>query len=95
MRSVTHDSVDLAWDAPVTDGGLSITGYVIERRNVPHGGWTTVATVDSAQRSFKIKRLLEGNEYNFRVIAENAAGMSKAAETTHPVLIKSPFGKYY
>ena len=83
----------MAWDKPETDGGLPITGYVIERRDAKQGGWITAGTVDSHARSFKISTLLEGNEYFIRVMAENAAGSGLPAETAQPVEVRSPYGK--
>ena len=81
----------VAWDMPDSDGGLPITGYVIERRDAK-GGWITAGTVDSHARSFKISTLLEGNEYFIRVMAENAAGTGLPVETAQPVEVRSPYG---
>lgn len=39
-----------------------------------------------------VLRLVEGNEYIFRVKAENKLGISEALEST-PMIAKSPYGK--
>ena len=40
------NSMTLAWQPPVSDGGAAITGYIIERRDVGGvAGWTRVDRV--------------------------------------------------
>jgi len=43
------------------------------------------------ERSKTLKDLVEGTEYEFRVIAENDAGQSKPSETSGIVVAKDPF----
>lgn len=69
-----------------------MTGYVIERSDVTRGGWVTVGSTDSHTFNFKIPKLLEGNKYYFRVMAENAVGTGKPLETFQAVEVKSPYG---
>lgn len=69
-----------------------MTGYVVERSDVTRGGWVTVGSTDSHTFNFKIPKLLEGNKYYFRVMAENAVGTGKPLETFQAVEVKSPYG---
>ena len=92
VTSISSDAVTLAWEAPERDGGAPITGYVIERRDAKYGGWTTLADVHSSTHSFKVTRLLEGNEYFFRVVAQNEVGFGHGIETARSVVVKSPYG---
>ncbi len=93
VTSILRDSVTLAWEEPATDGGSPITGYVIERHDTARMGWTTVGTVNAGVLKYQVRKLLEGNEYNFRVMAENLAGTGEPIESSQAVEIKSPFGK--
>ena len=94
VTSILRDSVTLAWDKPEHDGGLPITGYVIERQDTRRGGWTTITTVDPHTYSYKVPKLLEGNEYYFRVLAENPVGVGAAFETPQAIEVKSPYGTF-
>ena len=91
VTSILSDSVTLAWEQPEHDGGDVITGYVIERRDAQRGGWTTVGSVDRGSTSFRVRKLLDGNDYYFRVAAENSVGTGRPNETPTSVEIKSPF----
>lgn len=39
VTNITRKSVSLKWSAPRYDGGARITGYIIERRELPDGRW--------------------------------------------------------
>jgi len=91
VTSILSDSVTLGWGAPDFDGGMPLSGYVIERSNAAHGGWTTVGTTDALSRTFKVPKLLEGNQYYFRVMAENQVGTGAPVETSSSVEVKSPY----
>lgn len=40
-EGTTKDSVELSWEPPSNNGGRPITGYVVEKREVGSGIWTT------------------------------------------------------
>ena len=42
---------------------------------------------------FVVPKLKEGLEYKFRVMAENAQGLSEPLETEQGVVAKNPFGR--
>jgi titin len=65
--------VSLAWNLPVTNGGASVSDYLVQRS--PDGQtWTTVDDGVSTNRSAVVGGLLPGSTYWFRVAAVNPAG---------------------
>ena len=93
VSQILHDSVTLSWSEPETDGGAPITQYVIERKDASRQHWTTAGTVDGDRTSFRVTKLLEGNEYFLRVSAENAIGVGAAIQTDMAVEIKTPYSE--
>lgn len=64
----------ISWEPPELDGGAPLSGYVVEQRDAHRPGWLPVS--ESVTRStFKFTRLIEGNEYVFRVAATNRFGI--------------------
>ncbi len=64
--------VDLDWEAPLDDGGLVVTKYVVYRRAVP-GGESPVADVPAGQTAYTDLPPTFG-VYEYRVSAVNPAG---------------------
>ncbi len=87
------DYITIAWEKPKSDGGSPITGYIVEKRDVKKSSWVNAGNVDASTMTLKCTRLVEGNEYLFRVYAENAIGQSDPAETPEPVKARLPFGE--
>ena len=68
--------LDLAWNAPGSDGGSAITGYKVQWKE-SSGSWDTPADVSEATvngTSHTVSGLTDGVEYAFRVIAVNPVG---------------------
>ena len=61
---------------PKDNGGSEITSYVIEKRDLDHGGgWVpAVNYVEPYNHTATVPRLVEGTQYEFRVFAVNARG---------------------
>ena len=72
--------VALSWRAPVSDGGLSLTGYEYRRRagSGSWSGWTGVGT----NTTRTVTGLSNGTRYRFEVRARNAAGAGAAASAS-------------
>lgn len=87
IEEVTHSSVSLSWRAPKSLGGLELTGYVIERRDRRHLSWLKVDRVKPSITSYCVQNLLEGNEYFFRIYAENSEGLSEPLETNEAIKV--------
>ena len=90
---VLKDQIVLAWEPPTSLGNCPLKGYVIEKRDAKRNTWMSVQNVDSATVTFAVQKLLEGNEYFFRVAAENEIGVGEAAELFDGIVAKSPYGE--
>ena len=93
LSDITKDSVTISWQPPNKDGGSPLTGYVIEKRDARRTQWTKAGSVDKDTTSFTATKLLEDNEYVFRVTAVNAEGESAPLESTDVAKPKQPICK--
>jgi len=92
VDKVTPNSVSLSWDKPLSDGGGKIEGYVVEVK--PKGGdWTEATPLPVKGTECTVPNLKEGEEYQFRVKAVNAAGPGTPSIPTGPVVAEKPKGK--
>ena len=90
-KLATETSVLLKWDTPTDEGGSEVRNYVIEKRDERRKMWQPCGSTN--EREIVIERLVEGNQYNFRVAAENAVGVGEPRELAEPVTCKSHFCK--
>lgn len=85
------------WDEPKYDGGSSITGYIIEKKETTSKRWTRV-TRDPVRalplgNNWDVTGLLDGAMYQFRVSAVNAAGCGLPSVPSDPILCRDPISK--
>lgn len=89
VTNVTNTSVSLSWDKPNYDGGAKITGYIVERKELPDSCWLKCNFTNLMDACFEITELTEGEQYEFRVTAKNAAEcFSAPSETTGPITVQ-------
>jgi len=89
---VNKEYVILAWESPESDGGSPLTGFIIERKDVTKTSWVSAGRCDANTFYFKVTKLIEGNEYEFQVAAENDVGQSDWANLGKSVKAKLGFG---
>uniref|UniRef100_A0A3Q0SLL0 Titin n=1 Tax=Amphilophus citrinellus TaxID=61819 RepID=A0A3Q0SLL0_AMPCI len=71
---------DLKVSVPEDDGGCDIYNYIIEKCETKRGVWSVHSNAVITNKA-KITRLIEGNEYMFRVRAENKMGPGPAVQS--------------
>lgn len=87
--------VDLKWTEPISDGGSPITGYIIEMKDKYSPLWEKAVETTSANPKATVTGLVEGNDYQFRVIAVNAAGPSAPSDASKVFTAKPRFCKSF
>uniref|UniRef100_A0ABM0M0Q4 Titin-like n=1 Tax=Saccoglossus kowalevskii TaxID=10224 RepID=A0ABM0M0Q4_SACKO len=80
VMEVDATFMTIRWSEPESDGGSKITNYVVERKDEFSTRWSKVLTDNMTDTSFTITKLSEGSQYQFRVAAENKAGVGKYSE---------------
>uniref|UniRef100_A0A672QCF5 Titin n=1 Tax=Sinocyclocheilus grahami TaxID=75366 RepID=A0A672QCF5_SINGR len=82
VTNIAKDSMTICWSAPDTDGGSKILGYIIEKRDRSGIRWTRCNRKKVTDVCFRVHGLIEDHEYEFRVSAENAAGIGEPSLPT-------------
>lgn len=88
IGEITKSSIELNWDKPLSDGGSPIIGYKIERRNPKTLNWLPIDLDTITSRNYTLKNLIDGQEYDLRVLAVNAAGDGEPSQPTGPLVAK-------
>ncbi|TGZ63952.1 hypothetical protein CRM22_006631 [Opisthorchis felineus] len=89
-EDVNADEMTLKWKPPLDDGGQPITNYILEKRLKGSDSWQKVSNFLNTTTA-TVRNLEVGNEYEFRVMAENAMGMGEPLMTTKPIKAKHPY----
>lgn len=88
---ITGDSITLCWTRPRSDGGNEIKYYILERREKKSLRWVKVSSKRPiTELRHRVTKLTEGNEYEFRVMAENGAGVGPASSTSRLFRCREP-----
>lgn len=88
----TSKSITVTWRAPDNDGGCPIQGYVVEKIEKDGDRYERVTPSLVPGFSYVVTGLKEDMEYQFRVRAENAAGVSEPSRSTQPIKATDPVG---
>jgi hypothetical protein len=77
-----NTQMGLSWTAPASNGGSSITDYLVEYKLASEPTtWTTFSDGTSTSTSTTVTSLTNASSYNFRVSAINAIGTSTPSST--------------
>lgn len=84
----------LLWKSLRYFNNCIFSGYKVEKLNPKTGKWEKASgTLPPDTKEFKVPKLKEGEEYKFRVKAENDLGLGEPLESEEAVTPKNPFGK--
>lgn len=92
VSDITRGSCRLSWKPPDNEGGERIKSYYIEKKTVEGKAWTKVNPTCGSQ-SFVVCDLIEGQEYLFRVRAQNSLGLGPHTETIQRTKARDPIRK--
>ena len=92
--AMTAESGDISWQVPEDDGGSPVTQYIVEKKDISRKSWSEAGKVPADTLEFTVPKLLEGQQYLFRVSAENKYGVSEPVTLGEPVTAKNPYSKY-
>ena len=94
ITKTTEKSVSLKWKPPENNGGADIVNYVIEYRVEGGFKWERANKDNVPATEYTVKGLKKDTNYEFRISAENRAGVGPASEPTAPVKAQEILGLY-
>lgn len=92
VSGVGETSLCLKWLPPLYDGGSPVTNYVVLKRETSTPAWSEVSST-IARSAIKVTKLTKGEEYQFRIKAENRFGISDHIDS-QSVTVKLPYSEY-
>uniref|UniRef100_A0A8C6T5L8 Immunoglobulin like and fibronectin type III domain containing 1, tandem duplicate 3 n=1 Tax=Neogobius melanostomus TaxID=47308 RepID=A0A8C6T5L8_9GOBI len=85
--SAFKDCINLAWNAPSNTGGTDLFGYNVEKRKNGSNRWDQV---NPPNQFIKVKDVVEGFQYEFRVSAVNISGAGEPSTPSEFVIARDP-----
>ena len=85
MRESSKTSVTLTWTPPKEDGGSEIFNYVVEYRPEGSMRWKRATEDVVPSTVYTVKGLEQNCIYDFRVSAENKAGVGPPSEGAYAI----------
>lgn len=95
MLDVTHEGMTLTWQPPEDNGGSTIAGYIIERKEAGSDRWFKINKNPVTMTRYRSSGLVEGLEYEYRITAINSRGAGKPSETSAITVAMDPIGTHY
>lgn len=96
VSDISKTAITLSWQKPAFDGGSKITGYIVEKRDLPDGRWTKASFTNVIETQFTVSGLTQNSRYEFRVFAKNAVGsISNPSDVVGPITCVDTYGKCF
>lgn len=83
--------VSLSWTSPASNGGSTITDYVVQYSSNSGSSWTTFSDGTSTSTSATVTGLTNGTAYVFRVAAVNSVGTGSYSTASSSVTPAAPW----
>ena len=83
----------VTWQPPEDNGGSTLAGYIIERKEVRSDRWMRINKNPVTMTRYRSTGLIEGLEYEYRVTAINSRGEGKPSLGSKPAIAMDPVGK--
>ena len=93
VDEIFRKSCVVSWRPPEVDGGTAVTGYYIERSVARANRWIVINRTAIKDTKYMVEDLIQDNEYQFRIIAENKVGQGPPGPSSRPIVAKDPWGK--
>lgn len=94
ISDITKHSISLAWHKPNYDGGSSINGYVIEKKEGANARWSKANLTNVTDTRYTVTGLTQDETYEFRVMAKNAVGsVSNPSTVVGPATCVDTYGR--
>lgn len=93
ITNATKDQMTVSWKEPADDGKSTILGYMLEKKESREMNWTKLNRKPMIERTLDVTGLIEGTEYEFRVIAVNLAGLGKPSEPSAGTIAQNPISE--
>ncbi|MGI0088645.1 MAG: fibronectin type III domain-containing protein [Nitrosotalea sp.] len=89
--AASSSQINLSWNAPSSNGGSAITGYMIERSTDGGTTWSTVqSNTGTTATTYSDTGLAQGATYAYRVSAINNVGTSTPSNTSSATTFTVP-----
>lgn len=92
VLDVTHEGMTLTWQPPEDNGGSTISGYLIERKEAHSDRWMRINKNPVTMTRYRSSGLIEGVEYEHRITAINSRGAGKPSESSAITVAMDPIG---
>ncbi|XP_067863510.1 immunoglobulin-like and fibronectin type III domain-containing protein 1.1 [Heptranchias perlo] len=90
ILNASSKSISLSWTPPHNTGSSRIIGYVLEKRKKGSNTWSVITETPITDKKWTVTDVIEGLEYEFRVIAVNSSGLGEPSCETEAVFAREP-----